>query len=244
MTSTHMSAISGALVPTSRPEEAWPMLRHPDDLQWLSIQQGPQLLLQTITQWREGSPVKSALTEFDGEEQAFHETKPGPEGVPKEFAELCEITAESDESNPYYAPLQHIAPILKLILSPDDTCESLRRRHDALINRSQAELGCSSLNFIGNIATSFIDLLRKRDARALLILSYWYALTYQLNLWPVMTRAKTECTAICIFLETSPDPRIREMLEFPAKMCGYTLLHELPLEGFNTIPPDGTCAPM
>jgi hypothetical protein len=38
-----------------------------------------------------------------------------------------------------------------------------------------------------------------------------------------LVAVRSECVAICMFLEASPDPRILELLEFPAEACGYAM---------------------
>jgi hypothetical protein len=94
----------------------------------------------------------------------------------------------------------------------------------------------------------FHGLLIEKDARAPLLFSYWLALMSKVDQWWIVGRASHESVAICRFLRTDPDPRLRALLEFPANTC------RVDLETGGCIKPDferswtnscrkNTCAP-
>lgn len=77
--------------------------------------------------------------------------------------------------------------------------------------------------FMGRLAGPFQQLLIQRDSAALLVVAYWLALMIRLQLWWIQERAYQECIAIVIFLKNNKTPRVRRMLEFPAKAVGIDL---------------------
>lgn len=79
--------------------------------------------------------------------------------------------------------------------------------------------------FMGRLEPPYLDLLLRKDPAALLVLSWWLALMCKVDEWWAETRVRSECTAICMRLENSEDPRILRLLEFPASCCGYLLRH-------------------
>jgi len=60
-------------------------------------------------------------------------------------------------------------------------------------------------------------LLLRRDHRALLLVSYWFASLHQIDQWWLTARAKSSCAAIVAYLaQESDDDRIHRLLEYPA----------------------------
>lgn len=156
---------------------------------------------------------------------AATDARPGSAGIPIEFIELCEIKADTtSEDNVYHAPVRCLSLLLKA--SPSQRTGELY------------------INFLSGVKRPFMDLLRAKDPRALLIMGHVYATALQSQQWWLVGRAKLECAAICMFLESCPDPSIRYMLRFPASACGYQLAEELPAQSFAVIPPGGGCSIM
>lgn len=56
------------------------------------------------------------------------------------------------------------------------------------------------LSFPVLMRPQFKALLKEKDARAMLLLAYWYAKVCESQWW-IKTRAILECTAICRYLE-------------------------------------------
>lgn len=77
------------------------------------------------------------------------------------------------------------------------------------------------LAFIGLMEPGFKALLVKRDARALLILAYWYA-PHCRGVWWIARRAWVECRAVCLYLERhcGGDELIGRLLRVVRVRCG------------------------
>ena len=76
---------------------------------------------------------------------------------------------------------------------------------------------------MGRMDARFHGLLIEKDARALLLFSYWLALMSKVEQWWIVGRVRNECVAICRFLTNDSDPRLRALLEFPVNMCEIDL---------------------
>lgn len=75
---------------------------------------------------------------------------------------------------------------------------------------------------MGRLLPDFVNLLAAKEPRALLIMSYWLALMCtSVDEWWVGPRVTLECRAISMYLEACGDRRIIELLDFPARSCGY-----------------------
>ncbi|PGH17693.1 hypothetical protein AJ80_04701 [Polytolypa hystricis UAMH7299] len=150
------------------------------------------------------APVLEDGDDFRG---TFSDERPGIEDIPPAFVELCDLTPTSDvTNNPYQLPLRTLSALLKL-------------------EHSSATFG-KLVVFVGRVDGEYCDLLQRHDPRALLILSYWFAMMCAVDQWWVHARVHSECARICRFLERNEDPRIVELLEVPAKACGYALFSQ------------------
>lgn len=190
------------------PRNSWLFSSDPQALNWLEIQSGLRGLLEATgaglhcqSIWW---PVFMESRDPDG---TFDDHRPGPVDLHPELAELCEIgPTTTEETNPYHWPLRMLCPMMRL--EPGDRSVS------------------RYVTFMGRILPDFMDLIRKKEPRALLIVSYWLALMCNTShLW-LAGRSLKETKAICMFLEDSEDPRILKLLEFPANACGYLLKHQ------------------
>lgn len=225
-TATLLNGIAFASVETTQPHKSWPLSSKPNNLQWLSLQQGIGLMTLATNPWRKGSAFESLFNENDDDQETFTDKRPGKAGLPQDFVDLCVITADSTaDNNPYHAALRMLAPLFRI-----------RRSMESLTQH---------LNFISSMRPEFISLLQQKDHRALLILSYWYGLMCEFQVWWMTQRVTVECTAICMYLDSCADSRIRQLLHFPAHACGYSLQasresSEIPQEPSTFVP----CTPM
>lgn len=129
-----------------------------------------------------------------------------PDGleIARRLFEFCRVDWETPiHDNVYLQPLQLLRPILARFVEDEDLCFLLK--------------------FIGHLSSGFLELLEANDTKAMLILSYWCALFGQINQWWITRSTDVECKRICGHLEKSSDPQIRELLQFPARRCGYKL---------------------
>ena len=138
------------------------------------------------------------LTATDDAQRSFSNEAPGPDGLPAAFVELCGIGADSTvDNNDYHRIVRYLTPLLRL--KPDVS--------------NFAKL----FSFAGRSWLNFKPLLLRRDHRALLLMSYWFGLLHQIDQWWLTVRAQSECAALVAYLsESSDDPRLRRLLEYPS----------------------------
>jgi hypothetical protein len=231
-TTTFLNAISFALIETERPTECWPLKLNTNNccLQWMSIQRGLRPMILITQPWREDSVFNPSFADFKQAAEAFIDERQGREGLPTELADLCDITDESTvDNNPYHGALR----LLSILLRIECTSETVGLH----------------IAFTCSMRPEFFALVQGRDPRALLLLSYWFALLCTFDECWSMKPAKTECAAICIYLDKIGDPRIRDLLRFPARACGYDLSGGYLFdfdddESDEGSPPYVSCAPM
>ena len=189
-----------------KPADSWVFSSDPTALNWLLVQCGLRCIIASTYPYFKQSVWSRIFIECDDENHTFNNHTPGRKGLHPGLADLCDIgdtTTEND--NPYHWPLRMLSPMLKL----DPT-----------------RIHCFRLtSFVPRLLPEFTSLLIQKDPKALVILSYWLAKMSMVNLWCFHPRAELECTAICMYLENSKDPRILKLLEFPAESCGYLLRH-------------------
>jgi len=141
----------------------------------------------------------SVLQDSDDELGTFTDDRIGTAGLPAAFVNLCELDAESNaENNPYHAIVRRLTPLLRL-----RPCEDSFTKFIAFSGRTWRYLR---------------PLLLVRDARALLLISYWFAMMRDKKQWWICVRAETECIAIVDYLRRSEDSRILPLLTFPASL--------------------------
>jgi hypothetical protein len=181
----------------SRADEAWPLTpRAPSDLDWIRMTENKAAVRQ--------------LTDPTRPESLFHGmghaiAAPAGTPIPRQFAALCglreETTETNQEENPYYVVLRALAPLL--------TIECTRQTI------------LPFLSFIGHLPAEFKRLLEERDARALLLLAYWYAKVGN-AVWWLERRAVLEGRAICVYLERyhGDEGALMELLAYPRMRCG------------------------
>lgn len=206
-TSTLINAFAFASIPTDDPMASWPMVSTPADLQWLAVQQGPELIMAASAQWMMQSVFASAFADFDIGQESIPSIEPpaSPTELFHTLESFCKVTHNSKiDVNPYSTYLQILAPMLPI---PATTTNMAK-----------------FLPFVSAIRPPFLDLLGARDARALAILAWWYALICPLRQWWLVRRAHVECTAICTFLQQKFGHELDVVLDFPARRCGYQLI--------------------
>ena len=125
---------------------------------------------------------------------------PGTEGLPRALVELCDINEDSTSANnEYHSIVRMLTPLLRLERSVEHFVKLIA--------------------FGGRTFSLLRPLLKRRDAKALLLLSYWFALVRQVDQWWLNVRATSSCLAIVTYLVTISDPKINALLSFPAS-CG------------------------
>ncbi|KAL1985297.1 hypothetical protein VTN96DRAFT_8096 [Rasamsonia emersonii] len=204
-TAVLLSSMALFFVESSDPEELWPLAPpSPSHLEWLNMNQGlrviwdiaepisPGGLFHDLAQNPQYSYFQSKMTS---------EPQPGIDGIPYYFTTLYDLTPLSNaRNNPYHAAVRTLASLLDVECTPFTMVKFL--------------------SFPSLMRPQFKALLKGKDARAMLLLAYWYAKVCESQWW-IKTRAILECTAICMYLERyhSGDLRLMQMLEFPKARC-------------------------
>ena len=190
------------------PSKSWLFSAQPD-LQWLTIQAGFKSLLGEFRRFLGQSLFARAYKTGSGAISRDHptplsDTESGSIDIPAYFLEVFAIKEDSTpQNNPYLAPIEFLLPQLGTDSS---------QVHPAKV-----------MAFTHRIGPDFYCLMKAKDLRALLILAYWTGLLCRVDLWWIHNRARSECVALCTYLEVYGDARIRRLLQYPAKCCGYSL---------------------
>lgn len=189
------------------PSASWVFSAHPRT-SWLFVQGGLQPLVGHYRPSIANSiwmPVLQDANDFCGSEKI---QMPGRDNIPEAFAHLCDIDDASDnENNPYHRPLRALSALLQLEFT----------------SRNFAKF----IYFLKMLSGSYGRLLEEKDPRALLILSYWFAMLCKIDQWWIQDRVRLECKAVCMYLENNDDPRIINLLRFPAEACEYKLASQM-----------------
>ncbi|PKY03461.1 putative C6 transcription factor [Aspergillus campestris IBT 28561] len=191
------------------PTDSWVLTNRPEDMNWLCLQSGLRCITSLAGPSLSGSIWAPAFKDTHKEEFQIYsnQVQQGRAGLDTELADLCEIDdCTTKETSPYHSPLRVLAVIMKL--------EKSARAAD------QCKM------WVGRLEPNFLALLRQRDPPALLIVAHWMGLMCHFSQWKpwVECRIRSECVAICMYLETSTDPRVLRLLRFPADACGYPML--------------------
>ena len=200
-----LNTISMASVRTLSPEESWPMLDTAEDFQWITINRDAIVLVPLTQPWRPESMYSITFGEYSNGPSKFNDQRSGTDGMPLRLCDLFDIDASTNvTNNPYHSALRYLVPLFDLREDENPSAQCVR--------------------FLVPIRPDFIELLKGRDHRAILLFAFYYSVVIPRNLWQWSLRAKVECTSICMYLDReSRDPRIKSLLEIPAKACGYRL---------------------
>ena len=124
-------------------------------------------------------------------------------GFPQHCCGFCGVNEHSTSvNNEYHRILQMLGPLLQL--------ERGIRHFTKLVA------------FGGRSVHLFRPLLQRRDPKALLLLSYWFALLRQLDQWWLNIRVRSTCHAIVTYLRAMADPTMNALLSFPASCADGT----------------------
>ncbi|KAI9039039.1 Zn(II)2Cys6 transcription factor [Aspergillus affinis] len=191
---------------TYNPHNSFVFSDNPNALNWLLLQSGLRHLLGLSRRWLATSIYFDMFMTSRNENPLFDDHRTGREGLDPAFADLCDINeTDTEETNPYHWPVRMLTPLL----SAERSTRSFSKY----------------MNFVGRLTGPFYDRVLAKDPPALLILAWWLGMVDSAHFWWMETRIKSECAAICMYLEYSDDPRVLVLLEFPAQVSGYLLRH-------------------
>lgn len=192
---------------TFSPRTSFVFSTDPLALNWLRLQGGLRYLLEQTSHLLPESMWWTVFMKSRDPNIDFEDKRSGRVGLDLDLADLCGITDDTTvDSSPLLWPLRMLMGLLSLERSPD----SLQKYN----------------TWMGRIENPFYECLCRKETPALILLAWWLGLMCSVEEWWVETRVRSECTAICMFLEDSSDPLVLKMLEFPASCCGYLLRHE------------------
>lgn len=186
--------------------DCWVLSAEPTAMNWLYLQGGMRCLLDLARPYIHRSIWAAISKETDHEISLFDDPCQNQEELHSGLADLCQVNdTTTPENNPCYIPLKMLSSMLKL-----DPCYSNIPKF---------------LDFTLSLQSSYLHLLQKKDPCALVIIAHWMGLMCLTSQWQpwVDCRIRTECVAICIYLESSTDRRILKLLEYPSRACGYPL---------------------
>jgi hypothetical protein len=202
-TAALIGATAWSTIEASKPEEAWPLSPpDPSDLEWIHMSESKTAIWELTQPLRPGSIFAGLAVEY--KKGYLDATKPPPriDDIPRDFVKLYNLTEYSNADNdPYYSAVGHLALLLHLPCTRD-------------------HIG-SFITWIAHLKPAFKSLLENKDARAMLLLAYWFMKISGI-VWSLERRSKLECQAICIYLKRYHwlDKDLMQMLQTPNKWCG------------------------
>lgn len=178
---------------------------------WLRTMQGIKLLQSSynILPYLEQSIWLPVFLESGGWEESNCQHMGEPDdswasATSRSLHSLCEVPFDSSCSeNPYQQPLKGLCQLIR----SDESHEMIGR----------------FMVFIGRLPDKFIQLVLQRDPRAMLLMTYWFALICRIDQWWIVRSAILKCREFCASLDKVADLQIRALLRFPASRCGYLL---------------------
>ncbi|CAI7586611.1 unnamed protein product [Penicillium glandicola] len=210
-----MISMHSFLQETFNPHTSFVFTTDPTALTWLRLQAGLRHLLARTQPWLPQSMWWTVFME-SRDPLDFEDKRPGRVGLDPDLADLCGITHDSTvESNPCLWPLRMLMGLLPF-------------------ERVSGSFGVYN-TFMGRLENPFYECLLEKEVPALVLLAWWLGLMCCVEEWWVEIRVRSECTAICMFLEDSCDPLVLKLLEFPASCCGYLLRHEQERAGIELV---------
>jgi len=197
-----LGALSFASCNATTPEEAWPLKKiSPSDLNWLNMTEGKKVIWKIANPTRPESVFYPMTLNF----MQFATSSPYEtelQRLPIELLELCQLVHPSTpDSHPYLAPASFLAQMIGV--------------------KCCAENVGTFMCFFGSLSTEFKQILGQKDAGALVIMAYWYAMISHLKEWWMWRRAGLECQAICkyLLLYHGEDENIRRLLQMIESTC-------------------------
>ncbi|CAK1364670.1 unnamed protein product [Cercospora beticola] len=185
-------------IDSTDPKDSWVFSGSPSRLDWLSMQMALTPLVHSTSKFAGESMLRPVWAYAAYERDASR-------GLPAEMLRLCGVheRPRNLHRNPYWHALQSLAP---LMLEKGST--------DKLIKYLSCLCGFNK---------RFLARAQVNDHAALLILAYWFGLMCYVDFWWCKRRVRRDTTALCMYLEAHGDDRVRSLLDFPAKACGYWL---------------------
>ncbi|OBT61906.1 hypothetical protein VE03_08223 [Pseudogymnoascus sp. 23342-1-I1] len=182
--------------------EAWPLAPpKPSDLEWLRVNDAKKLLWGITDPMRADCMFSVMLAQYAA---GMHKASASDIIIPPIFSRLYDLDDTESENGPYAVAVRALAALLPVECGLDNYV--------------------NFFFFQEHMLPDFRALLAQRDARALLLLAYWYAKICR-AVWWIERRATLECKAVCLYLERyhGGDAKIRDLLYYPRMRCGMSI---------------------
>ena len=204
VTAAFLGVVSFAHHEAKRPEDAWPLRPTSNwDLDWLKMSDGKHALWYSTDPLPANSLIARLAPLYESSLQLAPPSEIALQDLPGGLVRLLRLDDPSTmDSNPYHSAACALAGLLKI------ECN-----HSTIAN---------FLDFSSHLSPEHKCLLRQKDPRALLLLTYWYAKICRYHQWWIWGRSMLECQAVCIYLERfhADETEIHDLLQFPKAMCG------------------------
>lgn len=206
-TATLINGIAFAMTDERDARTSWPWTTdaQDDELRWLRLQRGIQLVFLETKDLGEKGAFRSLFGGEEYLEDQYRANGTVPDfsstsapAILRNFAALCQVKTDSDPStNAYFTPLSLLASDVQR-QSPE--------------NGGNANEIFSYLGFIGFASNAYIALLKAKDHRAMLLLCCWYRVVGKLDCWWVARRARLEWRIIAEYLDKFGGDQVRRCL--------------------------------
>ncbi|GAB7323373.1 hypothetical protein MBLNU13_g05833t2 [Cladosporium sp. NU13] len=212
-----LGVIQFASIDVRSVQEAWPLKpSDPSDLDWLKMSEGKKAIfaltdpLRSDSAFRKMSVNHGSLFRPMVEPQDYH--KPHAIDLTRDFIDMFDLGPTSTRyDNPYYRPAMMLARLLHIKCDGNNILEFF--------------------GFMMHMGPKLRNMLDEKDAKALLLVVYWYAKLYR-GQWWLHRRGLMEGQAICMYLDKyhGHDVKLQRMLEWPKAELGL----EVSLPGRNS----------
>lgn len=152
------------------------------DLGWIKMDKGQNIVWEILDPTRPESHYNTLYRYMAESNIPNSRATIRPHALPSRFYSVYNLNDCSNaDNNPYYSQ----ASVLSQILYEEANFRS----------------GIRFFAFPSQMSRGFLRLLEAKDARALLMLVYWYSRLVEFDWWFMRPRAIMEGTAICIYLQ-------------------------------------------
>lgn len=201
-TAALLGAIQFASFDARTPEEAWPLKPYDAaDLDWLKMSDGKKAVFAIANPLRPDSVFCNISTGhgalFRPMVESQHCSREDLVELTRDFSDMFGLGPESTgRNNPYHKAAMSLARLLHVKCDRNNIIEFF--------------------GFMMNLSPEMKKLLEIKDAKALLMVAYWYAKLYK-GQWWLNRRGLTEGQAICMYLDRfhGEEVRLQRMLRWP-----------------------------
>lgn len=202
-----LGVIQFASIDVRSVEEAWPLKpSDPTDLDWLKMSEGKKAIFALTDPLRPDSAFRKMSVNHDCLFRPMIDTQDQCNAyaidLTKDFVDMFDLGPTSSRyDNPYYRPAMILARLLHIKCDGNNIFEFL--------------------GFMMHMGPKLRNMLDKKDAKALLLVVYWYAKLYR-GQWWLYRRGLMEGQAICMYLDKyhGHDVKLQRMLEWPKAELG------------------------